>query len=105
MAMERTDRLREEAERTLRSWDSETPLSPDPYLAPRVVAMHQQRTPNGWRAYRPFLQVRYAAILTLMVLNLVTILYLELSSRVTPREDLVSVLRDDMQIEPSQDTP
>jgi hypothetical protein len=103
--MTRTERILEEAEQTLRSWDDEAALTPDPYLATRVPALHRERMASGWRAYRPFLHVRYAAILALVVLNMITVLYLELSPRHDPAQDLVSQLRDDFQIEPSQDNP
>lgn len=103
--MTQTERILDETERTLDAWDAEAPLPPDPYLAKRVLALQHDRTASRWHAWRPFLQLRFAAILTLMVLNMITILYLELASRTDPSEDLVSVLREDFQIESSQDTP
>jgi hypothetical protein len=103
--MTQTERILEETERTLGAWDADPPLPPDPYMAERVLAQQREHTDNHWRAWRPFLQLRYAAILTLMLLNMITILYLEFSSRTDPSEDLVSVLRDDFQIESSQDNP
>jgi hypothetical protein len=103
--MTRTERILEETERTLRSWDDDGTLMPDPFLAGRVPAMLRERTASGWRSYGPFFQPRYAVILALLVLNMVTVLYLELSPRHDPAQDLVSQLRDDFQIEPSQDNP
>ncbi len=103
--MTKTDRILEETERTLRSWDEEAGLPADPYLAARIEAMHAERAASRWNVWRPLLQLRFAAILALMVLNMITILYLELSARPDPAEHLVSVLRDDFQIESSQDIP
>ncbi len=103
--MTKTERILEEVERTLGSWDEEAPLTPDPHLATRVQALHRERAASGWRAYRPFLQLRYAAILGLVLLNMFTIWYIESSPSTNTPEDLVSVLRADLQIEPSQETP
>ena len=103
--MTRTERILEETERTLRSWEDDATLTADPFLATRIPALHRERIASGWRAFGPFLQVRYAVMLALLAMNLVTALYLELSPRQDLSKDLVSQLRDDLQIDPSPDNP
>lgn len=103
--MTRTERILEETERTLGSWDDDGTLSPDPYLAARVQAIHAEEATSGWRSYGPFLQLRYAAILILLVLNMVTVLYLEMSPRHDLSMDLASQLRDDFQMESAPHIP
>lgn len=103
--MTRTERILEETERTLHSWDDDGSLPPDPYLAARVQALHVDRASSGWRSYGPFFQPRYAAILALLIVNVITVLYLELSPGHDLSQDLASQLRDDFQMESTPDNP
>ena len=103
--MTRTERTLEEAERTLHSWDDDGSLPPDPYLAARVQALDVDRASSGWRSYGPIFQPRYAALLALLIVNLITVLYLELSPGHDLSRDLASQLRDDFQMESTPDNP
>jgi hypothetical protein len=103
--MTRTERILEKTEQTLGSWDDDGTLTPDPYLAARVKALDAERTSSGWRSYGPFFQPRYAAILALLVVNVLTVLYLELSPRHDLSKHLASQLRDDFQMESTPDNP
>lgn len=100
--MTREERISEETDRTLRSWDDDGVLREDPYMYSRIMAIHQERTEQD-RGGRPFgLRVKYAFAGLLVLVNIATVLYLELTPVVDLQEELVAQLQADFQVDPSQ---
>jgi hypothetical protein len=100
--MKREERISEEADRTLRSWDDDGVLREDPYMYSRIMAIQQERTEQH-RSRRPFeLRMKYALAALVVLVNIATALYLGFTPVVDLQEELVAQLQTDFQADPSQ---
>lgn len=98
-------RIEEEVDRTLRAFDDDLPLQGNPFLAGRIKAAME-----GWRSTQTWgigagARLKYLLLLLILVTNVITAVYfVERSGTDSMHQRLVSVLREDFQIDQSLDS-
>jgi hypothetical protein len=97
--------ISEEVEKTLDAFDQDPILPVNPFLITRIQ-VEQERRIQGRKqkfALRPHL--KFAVIILVVLVNLITAVYFyERNAKTTLQEQLVTDLREDLQIDQSQNT-
>jgi hypothetical protein len=95
--------IQEEIEKTLRSFDGDRVLEANPFLLTQMKAKREDRSLGRNRGLAVHLNLRYAALALLISLNLFTALYYyEWNTKHNLQEQLVSELKEDLQVDQSQ---
>ena len=101
--MAKDNRILEEVEKTLQSFDSDITLEENPFLITRLTAGKAHLLRKRTNRSRARTVLSYAGILVLLFVNLITaVYYSQRNSESRLREQLVSELKEDFQIDQSQ---
>jgi hypothetical protein len=96
------DRIREEVEKTLRSFDDEPALAENPFLLTRIEAEIARGSSSRGLGVFVLSNLKFAGIVALFLINIFTALYFELQADPDLHAKAVAELRDDLQIDQSQ---
>jgi hypothetical protein len=101
--MKDTERIQEEVEKTLNSLDADGVLDENPYLITRILGERESRLLSAQLRLASGTGLRYAAIALLLLMNLMTALFFARSTKSDADDRLVTALKEDLQIDQSQD--
>jgi|WetSurMetagenome_2_1015567.scaffolds.fasta_scaffold03284_8 hypothetical protein len=92
-----------EVEKTLRAFDNDVALGENPFLASRIQAEMNSRVISRTEGFRLRFNLRYAIVLLVLLINLITIVhFVDWSSTNNLHEKLVTELEDDFDIDQNQ---
>jgi hypothetical protein len=87
------DHIQEEVERTLRAFDNDVPLEPNPFLFSRIQAEPAGRVSDWARGFIWHVRFRHVVMVGILLINLFTVLhYVDWSTKLASRQALVSEL-------------
>ena len=101
--MKNQERILEEVEKTLDSLDADGVLEENPYLITRILAERESRLRGAKFRLASSAGLRYAAFALLLLANLATAFFIARSARTDAGDQLVTALKEDLQIDQSQD--
>ncbi len=101
--MKNQERIHEEAEKTLDSLDADGVLEENPYLITRILAERESRLRGTKFRLASGAALRYAAFALLLLANLATVFFIARSTRTDAGDQLVTALKQDLQIDQSQE--
>lgn len=94
----------EEVEKTLQAFDNDTPLEGNPFLLTRIQQLREKRRRTLPAGFRPHISFNQALLICLLVINIVTVMhYLDWNKNHNVQNKLVLALKQDFQIDQSQD--
>jgi cytochrome c-type biogenesis protein CcmH/NrfG len=101
--MENEEKIREEVEKTLRAFDDERILEPNPFLYARIKAEQESRSRRSSNGIPARISLNFVVVMIVFLVNLFTALYyFEGKKEQDLQEKLVSELKEDLQIDQSQ---
>lgn len=101
--MLRKEKILEEVEKTLQSFDEDIILEENPFLFTRIKTERESRASSRKKGLVFGFSLKQTLILLILLINLVTLIYnYELTRNENLREKLVLELKEDFQIDQSQ---
>lgn len=99
------DRILDEVEKTLHTFDHDPTLEPNPFLFTRIQAEKERRVLTRGAGFARRINLKYVVMAVIVLMNLITAAhYLEWNSRYNLHERLVSELKEDFQMAQSQNS-
>jgi hypothetical protein len=94
----------EEVEKTLHAFDNDTPLEANPFLVTRIQQLREKRRRTRPAGLRPHISFNQALVIGVLIINIVTVIhYLDWNKNHNLQDKLVLALKQDFQIDQSQD--
>lgn len=100
--MGKDQRIEQEVEKTLQAFDADEVLEENPFLFTRLQAERATRSRVRKERYVFGVNLKYAAVVLLVLLNLVTAIFYERHDQPTLQDELVSELKADFEIDQAQ---
>jgi lysylphosphatidylglycerol synthetase-like protein (DUF2156 family) len=98
------DRIEDEVEKTLRSFDEDTTLKENPFLLARIKLARENRLYGGTRGFAPRIHLIQILALLILLINVITMFrYFEWNKESVLQEKLILALKEDFQIVQSQE--
>ncbi len=102
--MTNKDHVREEVEKTLQAFDHDLPLTPNPFLFPRIQAERAGQAGAMTWAWFGHIRLKYLVMLGIVVVNLITVIhYADWNAEVTTQKALMSELKTEFSLGPTAD--
>jgi hypothetical protein len=105
MNTNKDDRIADEVERTLHSFDNDGVLNENPFLASKILAVKESHLHERVAGSVLRIGLRYVVMLLILIVNVLTVVrYFEWYRKSDLQEQLVAGLREDLQIDQSQNS-
>jgi hypothetical protein len=105
MKTEMKNGIADEVDKTLQAFDDDVVLAANPFLASRIKALRSDRLQPRTRIFSLKLGLNQALMVFILLMNLITVVYwFERNSKHDLQERLVAELKNDFQVDQSQNS-
>jgi hypothetical protein len=105
MKTDKDCRVADEVDKTMQAFDDDAPIASNPFLASRIRFLHSSRSRDKGRVLLIRLSLNQVLMIVVLLMNLITAAYwIDRHTEQKLQERLVSELKNDFQIDQSQNS-